>query len=275
MGSEYVSRFVTVQGIKTHFLEAGAGNDETLVLLHPGEYGASAELSWQETIDAFAETYHVIAPDMIGFGKTDKLFDFGDAFDRRIEHLSAFLETMNVTEADFIGNSMGGGYLASVACEEPPLSLPIRKMIVISGGGGVPDGFGEIIREFDGTEEQMAKILDVLFYEPEKLGDDFLTRKTEESRIPGHWQSLSAIRFEPPFEQEREFRRRHDYESIDVPTLLVGGEEDELKPPSEIRKLGEQIPGARVELLDDCAHCAHMERPETFNELAFEFFADD
>jgi pimeloyl-ACP methyl ester carboxylesterase len=272
MADDYVSRYVNVQGVKTHFLEAGAENDETLVLIHPGEYGASAELSWQPNIGVFAEEYHVIAPDLIGFGHTDKIFDFEDAFDRRIEHLSAFLDVMDVEEADFIGNSMGGGYLASLACEEPPLSLPIRKMILISGGGGVPDGFGEIIRDFDGTEAEMEKIVDMLFHEPEKLGDGFLERKTEESRIPGHWQSLSAIRFEPPFEQDREFRRRHDYENIDVPTLLVGGREDDLKPPEEIRKLGEQIPDARVEILDDCAHCAHMEQPETFNELAFEFF---
>ncbi|MGQ4556574.1 alpha/beta fold hydrolase [Halobellus sp. GM3] len=274
MVDEYNSHFVNVDGIRTHYLEAGSDNDQTLVLVHSGEFGASARMTWKFNIGSLAEKYHVIAPDLLGFGHTDKLFDFEDTFDRRIRHLAAFLETLDVDEAHFIGNSMGAGYLASLACEDQPLELPIQKMILISGGGGTPQGFGDIIKDFDGSREEMAKILDVLFYEPEKLGEEFLEAKTAESRIPGHWQALSVIRFDAPFEQDREFRRRHDYESIDVPTLVVGGEDDELKPAEEMREFADQVPGSELELLENCAHCAHIEHPEQFNQLAFDFFEE-
>jgi pimeloyl-ACP methyl ester carboxylesterase len=229
-------------------------------------------MSWKFNIDWLAEEYHVIAPDLLGFGYTDKLFDFDDAFDRRIMHLASLLKTLDVDEADFIGNSMGAGYLASLACEDEPLELPVRKMILISGGGGTPEGFGDIIKNFDGSRKEMEHLLDLLFYEPEKLGEEFVEEKLEESRIPGHWQALSAIRFDAPFDQEREFRRRHDYENIDVPTLVVGGEEDELKPPEEMREFASRVPGSRMEFFEDSAHCAHIEQPEEFHEIVFDFF---
>ena len=61
----YHHRTVFVGDIKTHFLEAGQGPE--LVLLHGGEYGASAEITWKHNIAPLAERFHVVAPDMLGW----------------------------------------------------------------------------------------------------------------------------------------------------------------------------------------------------------------
>lgn len=271
MSTDYSSHTIEVQGIETHYLEAGTENEEVVVLIHSGEYGASAELSWETTIPGLAEEYHVIAPDLLGYGQTDKIFDFEDMYDRRIKHIGAFLDTLCITEAKFVGNSMGAGYLGSLACEEPPLEWPIEEMVLISGGGTTPEGFLKIIQEFDGTEEEMKKILDELYYDPESLDDSFLKRKVEQSRVPGHWQSLSAMRFNPPFEQERDFRRQHDYENIDLPALIIGGEEDNLHPKEELLEVAEEM-GAETKFFEKCKHTAHIEYPDEVQELILEFF---
>jgi 2-hydroxymuconate-semialdehyde hydrolase len=273
-GDSYESRFLNVQGTRTHYLEAGTKNEEVLVLLHSGEYGASAELSWQFNIGTLAKRYHVLAPDMLGFGQTDKLFDFEDAFDRRIRHIGAFLETLDVSEAHFIGNSIGAGYLASLASEEPPHEWPIRKMVLVSGGGGAPEQMDRFRDTFDGSEEVMRELLDLLVYAPKELGEDFLKRKTAESRIPGHWQSLNAIRSTPPFEQDREFRRQRSPEDIDVPALVVGGANDKMKPKGTLKTWANSIPDARVEFFEECCHCAQLEHPDKFNELTLEYLAE-
>ena len=68
------SRYVMVDGVRTHYLEAGDG--PAVVLLHSGEFGGCAELSWEFNIVALAGHFRVLAPDWLGFGRTDKLFDF-------------------------------------------------------------------------------------------------------------------------------------------------------------------------------------------------------
>ena len=72
----YRHRTICIGDIRTHYLEAGEGPH--LVLLHGGEYGASAETTWKFNIAPLAKTFHVIAPDMLGFGLTDKIYDFSD-----------------------------------------------------------------------------------------------------------------------------------------------------------------------------------------------------
>ena len=76
---------ILVDGIRTHYLEAGDG--PPVVLLHAGEFGGAAELSWEHTIPALAEQYRVIAPDWLGFGYTDKLHDFVSGAMRRLDHM--------------------------------------------------------------------------------------------------------------------------------------------------------------------------------------------
>ena len=122
--TEIASNYVDVDGIRTHYLEAGEG--PTVVLLHSGEYGGAAEISWQFTVPALAPEFRVVAPDWLGFGRTDKLFDFGDARSRVYRHMRRFVEVMGIEKADFIGNSMGGSNLARIAATEPDL-LPLRS----------------------------------------------------------------------------------------------------------------------------------------------------
>ena len=75
----FESRYILVEGIRTHYLEAGDTDAPTVAMLHSGEFGGSAETSWEFNISALAEHYHVIAPDWLGFGRTDKVYDFSDA----------------------------------------------------------------------------------------------------------------------------------------------------------------------------------------------------
>ena len=133
------SKFVAVDGINTHYLEAGKARGEapTVALLHSGEFGGCAEISWEYTIPALAKHFHVIAPDWLGFGRTDKVYDFADQRSRVYNHMSRFYEVIGVTEADFIGNSMGGSNLARIIAD-PPLILPVRSAILCSGGGFTP-----------------------------------------------------------------------------------------------------------------------------------------
>ena len=99
----FSNHYLDVDGIRTHYLEAGAG--QTVVLLHSGEFGGAAEISWELTLPALAKHFHVIAPDWLCFGRTDKVFDFaGNQRARVFRHMQRFVELKGIKTADFIGN---------------------------------------------------------------------------------------------------------------------------------------------------------------------------
>src|ERR1700722_701358 len=102
---EIHSRTAVIDGLSTSYLEAGHG--DPVILLHGGEFGVSAEIGWERTIPALAARYRVLAPDMLGFGKSAKVLDFNDGRGMRIRHIARFCETLDVDSAHFVGNSMG------------------------------------------------------------------------------------------------------------------------------------------------------------------------
>src|SRR5918999_1390154 len=110
------SRFVMAGGVRTHYLEAGQG--QPLVLVHSAEFGGRAEFSWRYNIAALAERFHVYAPDMVGFGRTEKIFNFSDRNGFRVRHLRSFMEVLCLESAHFMGNSAGGSMILTEAARD-------------------------------------------------------------------------------------------------------------------------------------------------------------
>ena len=268
------SRFVDVDGIRPHYQDAGEG--PCVVLLHSGEFGGAAEISWEYTIPALAPHFRVIAPDWLGFGRTDKLFDFGGARDRVYRHMRRFLEVMAIEEADFIGNSMGGSNLARIA-SEPPVIFPIRSVILASGGGYAPETDArKTLLSYDGTPQAMRALLQAMLHDP-KWGDDeeYVARRQAFATMPGAWECISAARFKSPAAEAKGsgfgVPDSTHYEDIAFPTLIVAGAEDPLREPGYAPKLAERIPDCELHVLEECGHCPNIEMAETFNEIVVDF----
>lgn len=98
-------RAVAVDGLPTSYLEAGDG--DPVVLLHGGEFGASAEIAWEHNIGVLGARFRVLAPDLLGFGQSAKVVDFVDGRAMRIRHVARFCDVLGVDSAHFVGNSMG------------------------------------------------------------------------------------------------------------------------------------------------------------------------
>jgi pimeloyl-ACP methyl ester carboxylesterase len=265
--------FVDVDGIRTHYLAAGEGRP--VVLLHGGEFGGAAELSWEHTIPALSEHYRVIAPDWLGFGYTDKVHDFVSGQQRRLEHMRRFLKVMDVGPAAFIGNSMGGLLLAKAMALPQPL-WAAEALVVVSAGGFTPDNESRrVLLEYDCSVESMRRVLSVLFHDPRFAADEaYLRRRHEMSVVPGAWECAAAARLRSPVAAVRRDFGVPDttaWELITMPTLLVAGREDSLKEPDYSAALVEQLPlGSRI-VYDDCGHAPNIEVHEQFNSdvLAF------
>jgi 2-hydroxymuconate-semialdehyde hydrolase len=270
-------QYCLVDGIRTHYLEAGAahrGRRASVLLLHSAEYGGAAEFSWEFNLEALGEHFHVVAPDHLGFGLTDKIFDFNGQFERRITHIRRFLEVLGIGRAHVVGSSMSGGMSLAVAARQQP-DWPIERLAVCSGGGEAPDNEARrILNTYDGTRTHMRRIVEVLFVDPKWPGDDvYVERRWAMAALPGAWEATSAARFRAPF-REASGRRERDniaYGAIRVPTLVMAGRLDPLREPGYTDEFVPLIPDARLHVFERAAHMGNIECADEFNGRLLHF----
>jgi pimeloyl-ACP methyl ester carboxylesterase len=269
------SNFVVVDGIRTHYLEAGEG--PPIVLLHSGEFGACAELSWEYLIPHLAPHFRVIAPDWLGFGGTAKIHDFESKRERMLSHMVRFVQVLAIERAHFIGNSMGATLLLGMAAESP-CRLPLKKVVAISGGGFVPyNAERQTMLAYDGTSAAMVGLLQALFIDPVWYTDEgYIERRRHLTLLPGAWECVAASRFKSPVTEPRNEFGQPDttpYESIEVPALLIAGAKDRLRLRGYAGEVVRKMPhGHLVELLE-CGHCANIEQPHAVAHHLMEFLA--
>jgi pimeloyl-ACP methyl ester carboxylesterase len=268
---EFARKTVDVDGLVTGYLEAGQG--DPVVLLHGGEFGASADLGWELTIGALGTRYRVLAPDMLGYGHSAKVVDFVDGRGLRIRHVARFCHVMGVDSAHFVGNSMGAVNLLADMTSDAPV-LPVRSVALICGGGAINrNEHADALYEYDASLEGMRRIVTALFFDPSYPDDDeYVARRHASSTAPGAWEAIASARFRrpgatPPATPSTE----RAYARIAVPTLVVEGGGDKLLPPGWAADIASRIAGARSAVVDAAGHCPQLERPEAVNELLLQF----
>lgn len=272
----WTSRYIVIDGIRTHYIEQGSGRP--VVLLHDGAYGGSAEVSWFANIDALSQHYRVVAPDLLGFGKTDKLFDFGGNRTRRMSHLRRFVEVLDLGGAAFCGVSMGASMLFE-ALTDKRLGFPVSAAICASGGGFVPHNEArERILNFDCTLDGMRTILSAMLHDESLLANEhILEARFQSAMAPGAWEAAAATRFASPLKAAKAsiygMEDHTPYETIDVPVLVMAGENDKLKVAGYATELSARLPQSEVHVFARCGHLPNIEQPAVFNKAALEFFA--
>jgi len=269
------SRYVSVHGLRTHYLEAGDGRP--VVLLHSGEFGGCAEISWEFVIPALSEHYRVIAPDWLGFGRSDKIYDFEQGQARRLAHLRRFLEVMRLEGADIVGNSMGGSLFTRGVAAEPE-AYRLRSLSLISSGGFAPDNeHRRALLAYDCTREAMRALVTAMFHDPKWAKDEaYIERRYQMSLVPGAWECTAAPRFRNPAAPARTQFGQADntpYERIAVPVLIIAGGNDKLREPGYAKNLAAKFHSAELHVLDQCGHCPNIERAADVNRILIDFLA--
>ncbi|BDB39784.1 hypothetical protein IWGMT90018_02300 [Mycobacterium kiyosense] len=108
---------VTVSGKPIFFAESGSG--PVVVALHGGGPGASGVSNYSRNIDALAQRFRVIVPDMPGYGRSTKTLDQGDPFGYLADMIRGLLDELRLPTAHLIGNSYGGRGRAAAHAGHP------------------------------------------------------------------------------------------------------------------------------------------------------------
>ena len=273
-------RTISIDDVTTHYFEAGVehkGRKPSVLLLHSAEFGGCAETSWEHNMPVLAQHYHVLAPDHLGFGLTDKVFDFNGQFNKRITHIRRFIEAMCVEKVHVMGSSMSGGLCLTVAARQQP-DWPLASVTCCSGGGDAPDNEArKVLNTYDGSKEHMRRIVDVMFVDPKWAADDaYIERRWKWSRVPGAWEATAVARFKAPFPKEEDARAERnaiDYGNIRVPTLVIAGKLDPLRNPGYTDSFAPKIKDVRLHVFENAGHMGNIECADEFNALCLEFLA--
>ncbi|MGW8816089.1 alpha/beta fold hydrolase [Gordonia terrae] len=257
-------QFHTINGVRTRLLIAGAPEAPPILLLHDGGWGASADMSWERMIPLLAQGRRVIAPDLIGFGATDKTHNFAESSVAvRIKHVIAILDELGFGSVPFVGNSFGGT-MTIRALADPEFRERISAAVTLGGTGGpwkTPKALAELPR-FDGTREDMQRLVRLLGIDDQD--DDYVDRRLAWSHVPGHYETMSAPRLVVPEAFPRSVPVNDFPDSlrdVEVPTLIIHGADDDLLEPDWGKHLAAELKDAQIEILPS-GHCPNVTIPE-------------
>lgn len=259
-------------GIRTNYLEAGSG--EPIVMIHGSGPGVTAYANWRLTIPTLAERFRVLAPDMVGFGYTERPDNVVYELETWADHLVGFLDAHGLQRASLVGNSFGGAIALRVAAWYPERI----DRLVLMGSAGVSFPLTEGLDAAWGYEpslENMRRLLGIFAYHQDLVTDDLAEVRYQASIEPGIQEAFSSM-FPPPRQRGVDALTIPEEDIAQLPhrALIVHGREDRVVPLSTSLRLAELIPKAQLHVFNRCGHWTQIEWATTFNRLVSDFLAD-
>jgi len=225
--------FVDVGGVLTSYYEAGDARSTPVLLLHDGAWGADAMLSWRDVMLDLAADHHVLAPDLPGFGRTDKVVMFGASpFEHRLRHLGHFLRMVRPSRpSHVVGTSFGGSLALRASCMNP---FPVASAVSVAGTGGPwrVELSKRLLADLEPGRAYIERVVELLANTTEGL-DEHIDRRYENSLMPGHYAAMVSLRLRHPAAPSTVVVDRFPAELADasVPVAVITTEEDRLVEP--------------------------------------------
>jgi pimeloyl-ACP methyl ester carboxylesterase len=265
-----VGNTVDVAGIKTNYLEAGKG--DVVVLVHGSGPGVTAYANWRLVIPALAEQFRVVAPDMVGFGFSERPSNVEYGVQTWADQVLALMDALGIRNAHLVGNSFGSAIALRVAIQQPDR---VDKLVLM-GSMGVPfqitEGL-ETVWGYTPSFENMRKVLDKFAYSRDLVNDELAEVRYRGSMEPG-WQESFGAMFPAPRQRwvEAMASSEEDLRNLPHEALVVHGREDQVIPLETSYKLLELLDNADLHVFSHCGHWSQIERNAEFNKLVLDFF---
>ena len=246
------------RGVSVRSLRGGRG--ETMVFLH----GAGGFPGWIPFLEQLSARFDVLAPEHPGFGNSDN-----PAFIRNVPDVAMYyldlLEGSDARQVHLVGHSLGGWIAAELAVRN---CTRLASLSLIAPAGirlkGVPAG-----DNFIWSPEETVRNL----YHDQSLAEEILARvpSEEEAELALRNRFMAAkLGWEPRCFDPALERWLH---RVQVPTLVLWGEDDKLLPSRYAALWGERIPGAEIDVIPRCGHLPHIEKADATARRIIEFIA--
>jgi 2-hydroxy-6-oxo-octa-2,4-dienoate hydrolase len=262
---------VVAAGIATNYLEAGDPSAPPVLLLHGSGPGVTAYANWRLTIPALATRVRVVAPDLVGFGFTERPDTVVYDMDTWVGQVVGLLDALGIERASVVGNSFGGALALRLAARYPDRV----DRLVLMGSVGVPfpitDGLDRVWG-YEPSIESMKELIGLFAHSRELVTDELAEVRYRASVQPGFQESFAAM-FPAPRQRWVDAMVTPDEEIAALPqrTLVVHGREDRIIPLDNALHLLRTVPDVQLHVFGRCGHWTQIEHADEFNRLVLDF----
>jgi 2-hydroxymuconate-semialdehyde hydrolase len=250
------------------------GEGFPIVFLHGSGPGVSAYANWNKVIPVLKDKHRLIAPDMVGFGYTDRPEGIVYGMDAWVQQTIDLFDALNIEQADLVGNSFGGALALAMAVKYPKR---VRKLILMGAMGvSFPITYGlDRVWGYTPSFENMKELLDIFAYDRSIVNDDLARLRYESSKTPGFQESFGAMFPEPRQKSVAAMANNEMYlRSVKHQTLIVHGREDRVIPLENSLQLIQLLENAQLHIFGKCGHWTQIEKAESFAKIVDVFLAE-
>jgi len=254
------------------------GSGFPVLLLHGSGPGVSAWANWRLLLPVLAQTRRVIAPDLLGFGYTERPEDPTQnahyRMDIWVQQAINLLDTLGIEQTDLVGNSFGGALALALAVKHPKR---VRRLVLM-GSVGVPFAITpglDAVWGYTPSIEHMRALLDIFAFDRTLVSDELAQLRYQASIQPGFQESFAAM-FPAPRQRwvDAMASREQDIRALPHETLVVHGREDQVIPLSNSLLLSQWITRAQLHVFGQCGHWTQIEHAARFARLVENFLAE-
>jgi 2-hydroxy-6-oxonona-2,4-dienedioate hydrolase len=276
LGAAFTQRYYNAGGIRTRVLEAGDPEAPTLIMMH-GVNGHAE--TYTRNISAHSKDFHVVVPDFIGHGFTDKPLDRSYEIPTYVQHIAALMDHLGIQRVSLSGESLGAWVAVRFLLTYPDR---VDRMVLNTPGGmnanlKAMESLRTLTRDAvtDPTREKVRKRLEWLFRDPSSVTDDLVETRFRIYSQAGYREATElTLCLQEPETRKRNMLTADDLRQVRVPTLLVWSTADPVAGVEVGEWCHEQIAGSELVYMRNSGHWPQFEEAELFNELHLAFLLD-
>ncbi len=249
-----------------HYEVFGRGNP--VILLH-GWLGSWRY--WMPTMEALADSYRTYAPDLWGFGDSDKPGS-SYAVDDYVRMIGDFMDGLGIAQASLIGHSLGGVVALRLALERPQ---QVGKLVLVDTpvhGGGLA---GPMKVNRNPLSRLMAGPRTLVSVWMRSLKRDSAAWSEIYDEIAEDTDKLDQAAVEQSMDSMESLDLRDALTQFYTHALVVYGEKDEFIDPAQADIFADKAATAQVFILDNCRHFPFLDEPSKFHRLLKDFLASE
>jgi 3-oxoadipate enol-lactonase len=255
-----------MQVIEDALAHEDVGRGLPVVLLHAFPFNRSM---WEPQIAALFGECRCIVPDLRGFGDSPRSGPY--SMDRYADDVGALLDALQLEQAVVAGLSMGG-YVALALWRRHRQRIRALVLSDTRASADTPDAAQKRLDLIEVAQTRGADaVIDLQL--PGLIGKS--TREKHPDLVARVRSIMARSTVEGIVGGLQAMRTRPDstplLASIDVPTLIVVGDEDAVTPVKDARAMHDAIPNSRLEVIPEAGHLSNLERPAAFNTALSDF----
>ncbi|HDR8990759.1 TPA: alpha/beta fold hydrolase [Burkholderia vietnamiensis] len=270
--SPEIANSIAAAGLRTNYHDMGRGFP--VFMIHGSGPGVSAYANWRLVMPVLAQSRRVLAPDMAGFGFTDRPAGAVYSMDNWVAQAIGLMDALDLPQVDLVGNSFGGALSLALAIRYPQR---VRRLVLM-GAAGVSFPLTPALDAVWGYEpsfENMRKVMDWFAFDRSLVNDELARLRYEASIRPGFHESYAAM-FPAPRQRwvEALASREEDIRRLPHETLVIHGREDQVIPLTNSITLSQWIPRSQLHVFGCCGHWTQIEHAARFAQLVGNFLAE-